>query len=148
MTARPGVLELMDEARAAGARVAVCSAATKDAAVFVVQSLLGPERFAALDIFLAGNDVAKLKPDPLIYSTAAEAMGVDPGECMVVEDSVVGLTAALGAGMRCVITYTGSTRGVEFGGAHAVLDNLGGVKFAALAAGEVAGRDDRVAAAV
>ena len=139
---------MMDEARAAGAKVAVCSAATKDAAVFVVQSLLGPDRFPALDLFLAGNDVPKLKPDPLIYRTAAERMGVLPEECMVIEDSVVGLTAALGAGMRCTITYTGSTRGVAFGGAHAVLDNLGGVSFAALAAGEVAGRDDRVAAAV
>lgn len=143
MSARPGVLEAMDEARAAGAKVAVCSAATKDAAVFVVQSLLGPERFAALDVFLAGNDVAKLKPHPLIYETAARQMGVDPAACMVVEDSVVGLKAALGAGMRCTITYTGSTRGVEFPGAHAVLDNLGGVRFADLAAGRVQGRDDR-----
>ena len=58
---RPGVLRLMDEARAAGLKVAVCSAATKSAAVTTVSSLLGPQRWAALDCFLAGNDVAKLK---------------------------------------------------------------------------------------
>lgn len=58
---RPGVLRLMDEARAAGLKVAVCSAATKSAAVATVSSLLGKKRWDALDCFLAGNDVAKLK---------------------------------------------------------------------------------------
>ena len=42
---REGVLELMDEARAKGLLVGVCSAATKGSAVAVVQSLLGPQRF-------------------------------------------------------------------------------------------------------
>lgn len=58
---RPGVLRLMDEARAAGLKVAVCSAATKSAAVTTVSSLLGEARWKALDCFLAGNDVPKLK---------------------------------------------------------------------------------------
>ncbi len=61
---RPGVLRLMDEARAAGLKVAVCSAATKSAAVATVSGLLGPKRYAELDCFLAGNDVAKLKARP------------------------------------------------------------------------------------
>ena len=64
---RPGVLRLMDEARAAGLKVAVCSAATKSAAVTTVSSLLGKARWDALDCFLAGNDVAKLK----VWSFAA-----------------------------------------------------------------------------
>ena len=58
---RPGVLRLMDEARAAGLMVAVCSAATKSAAVTTVSSLLGEKRWKALDCFLAGSDVPKLK---------------------------------------------------------------------------------------
>ena len=75
---RPGVLALMDEAKRAGLKVAVCSAATKDAALFTVSSLLGEARFKALDLFLAGNDVAKLKPDPTIYLVAAERLGRGP----------------------------------------------------------------------
>ena len=43
--AREGVLRLMDEARAAGLLVGVCSAATKSSAVCVVESLLGKERY-------------------------------------------------------------------------------------------------------
>jgi HAD superfamily hydrolase (TIGR01509 family) len=75
----------MDEARAAGLKVAVCSAATKSAAVTTVSSLLGKQRWDQLDCFLAGNDVAKLKPDPLIYLTACERLGLNPAECIVIE---------------------------------------------------------------
>ena len=49
---RPGVIRLMDEARAAGLLVAVCSAATKSAAVTTVSSLLVKARWDALDCFL------------------------------------------------------------------------------------------------
>ena len=91
---RPGVLRLMDEARAAGLAVAVCSAATKSAAVATVSSLLGPARWGALDCFLAGSDVAKLKPDPLIYVTAAQKLGLSPAEGVVIEASSGGLRAA------------------------------------------------------
>ncbi len=43
--ARPGVVELMDSARARGLRVAVCSAATKSSVVFCLENLLGMDRF-------------------------------------------------------------------------------------------------------
>ncbi|KAK7860116.1 haloacid dehalogenase-like hydrolase domain-containing protein, partial [Quercus suber] len=63
---RPGVLRLMDEAKAA-------------------------ERFQSLDCFLAGDDVKEKKPDPSIYLTASNRLGVSPRDCLVVEDSVIGL---------------------------------------------------------
>lgn len=138
---RPGVLRLIDDARAAGVKVAVCSAATKSAAVATVSSLLGPDRWAALDCFLAGSDVAKLKPDPLIYVTAAERLGLKPEECFVIEDSTVGLKAASAAGMLCVslcpckntqayvgmqccITYTRTGAGEPFDEAAIVVSDL------------------------
>jgi beta-phosphoglucomutase-like phosphatase (HAD superfamily) len=150
---RPGVLRLMDEARAAGLMVAVCSAATKSAAVTTVSSLLGPKRWEALDCFLAGNDVAKLKarpwtkrsacahisrtrshmfappllatqPDPLIYNTACEKLGLKPSECIVIEDSTVGLNAAKAAGMKCIISYTSTGAGEPFAEAAYVVQNL------------------------
>eukprot|EP00199_Chlamydomonas_sp_CCMP681_P006944 CAMPEP_0119103076 /NCGR_PEP_ID=MMETSP1180-20130426/1620_1 /TAXON_ID=3052 ORGANISM="Chlamydomonas cf sp, Strain CCMP681" /NCGR_SAMPLE_ID=MMETSP1180 /ASSEMBLY_ACC=CAM_ASM_000741 /LENGTH=264 /DNA_ID=CAMNT_0007087505 /DNA_START=156 /DNA_END=950 /DNA_ORIENTATION=+ len=144
--ARPGVLRLMDEAYAAGLKVAVCSAATKDSVVFTLDALLGPDRVKALDCFLGGNDVARLKPDPLIYVTAAEKMGVSPDSCVVIEDSMVGLAAARGAGMRCVITYTNSTKTQAFGGAERIVTCLGfpaNVTVAELMEGRTV-QDDRV----
>ncbi|CAI5535395.1 unnamed protein product [Closterium sp. Naga37s-1] len=126
---RPGVVELMDEARQRGLLVAVCSAATKSSVIFTLTSLLGKERFERLDCFLAGDDVPKKKPDPTIYKIAAQRLGVPPSSCLVVEDSVIGLQAALGAGMPCVITYTPSTKSQDFNGAVTAFDDLGGVSL-------------------
>jgi len=95
---RPGVIELMDEAIADPTiAVGVCSASTKAAVTKVLDVTLGEERRKNLDVCLLGDDVAKLKPDPLIYATAAEKLGIDPSKCVVVEDSLVGLKAAKGA---------------------------------------------------
>ncbi|XP_060185363.1 haloacid dehalogenase-like hydrolase domain-containing protein At4g39970 isoform X2 [Lycium barbarum] len=106
---RPGVLRLMDEAKAAGKMLAVCSAATKSSVILCLENLIGLDRFHGLDCFLAGDDVKEKKPDPSIYITAAKKLGVSESNCLVVEDSVIGLQAATGAGMSCVITYTSST---------------------------------------
>ena len=45
METRPGVLRLLEEARAAGLKVAVCSAGTKSSIVLVLRNLLGEDRF-------------------------------------------------------------------------------------------------------
>ncbi|KAL0038336.1 hypothetical protein WJX77_002440 [Trebouxia sp. C0004] len=122
--ARPGIMRLMDEARQASIKVAVCSAATKSSVIHVVKSLLGEERFEALDVFLAGDDVPAKKPDPSIYTLAAERLGVQPSECLVVEDSAIGLQAAVDAGMRCIITYTYSSHSQRFLGAELIVSDL------------------------
>lgn len=44
-----------------------------------------------LDVFMAGDDVPNKKPDPSIYKIAAERLQVDPAECLVIEDSTIGL---------------------------------------------------------
>ncbi|XP_042044772.1 haloacid dehalogenase-like hydrolase domain-containing protein At4g39970 [Salvia splendens] len=86
---RPGVLRLMDEAKASGRKLAVCSAATKSSVVLCLENLIGLERFQGLDCFLAGDDVKEKKPDPMIYVTAAKKLGVSEKDCLVVEDSVM-----------------------------------------------------------
>ncbi len=48
MEPRPGVIRLYEEAREAGLKVAVCSAATKSSVILVLENLLGPERFEVL----------------------------------------------------------------------------------------------------
>ncbi len=45
----------------------------------------------SLDVFMAGDDVERKKPDPSIYRIAAQRLGVDPSACLVVEDSTIGL---------------------------------------------------------
>lgn len=57
---RPGVLRLMDEAKSAGRKLAVCSAATKSSVVLCLENLIGIDRFQNLDCFLAGKLTAFL----------------------------------------------------------------------------------------
>lgn len=56
----------------------------------------------------SSHQVAKGKPAPDLFLFAAERMGVDPARCVVVEDSVAGITAAKAAGMR-VIGFVGAS---------------------------------------
>jgi HAD superfamily hydrolase (TIGR01509 family) len=95
---RPGVIELMDQA-IADPRIAVgvCSASTKAAVTKVLDVTLGPARREKLNVCILGDDVSKLKPDPMIYNTAADALNIDHRKCVVIEDSMVGLRAAKGA---------------------------------------------------
>jgi len=125
---RPGVIELMDEALSdPSIAVGVCSASTKEAVTKVLDVTLGEERRSKLDVTILGNDVSKLKPDPMIYNTAAERLGIEKAKCVVIEDSIVGLKAAKAAGMKCLITYTSSTGGEDFygQGADAKVPELG-----------------------
>ena len=78
-TARPGVLRLMDEAIAdPSIAVGICSAATKAGFEKVVNSVVGPERLGKMDVIMAGDDVTRKKPDPLIYNLARERVDL-PG---------------------------------------------------------------------
>lgn len=65
------------------------------------------EAFGEVPIFTA-EQVANPKPDPALYRLAASQMGQVPRDCLVVEDSVAGVTAAHAAGMR-VIGFVGAS---------------------------------------
>jgi beta-phosphoglucomutase-like phosphatase (HAD superfamily) len=69
--------------------------------------------------------VARKKPDPAVYLLAAERFGVQPSDCMVIEDSHIGLTAALEAGMSCIVTTSAYTADEVFDGALQVVPELG-----------------------
>ena len=64
-------------------------------------------RDAGIDVYfdkiICGDMVAHSKPDPEIFLTAAEALGVEPAHCVVVEDSHNGIRAARAAGMHPIM---------------------------------------------
>lgn len=119
----------MDETKAAGKKLSVCSAATKSSVILCLESLIGIDRFQGLDCFLAGDDVKEKKPDPSIYITAAKRLGISARNCLVVEDSVIGLQAATRAGMPCVISYTSSTADQDFKDAIAIYPDLSNIRL-------------------
>lgn len=60
------------------------------------------EGLSYFDVVLSGQDLPRSKPDPMIYHKAAKLLGVKEEECMVLEDSTVGILAAYDAGMRVI----------------------------------------------
>jgi beta-phosphoglucomutase-like phosphatase (HAD superfamily) len=58
-----------------------------------------------------GDIVPKKKPAPDIYLLAAKELGVDPARCVVVEDSHIGVKAAVAAGMTVFVTKSVSSVG-------------------------------------
>ncbi len=122
---RPGVARLVDEAIAANVTLAVCSTSNERAVNLVARTLLGPERKAHFSEILAGDVVSRKKPDPEIYNLASQKLGLEPSECVVIEDSRNGLLAAKTAGMYCVVTTNGYTEDEDFREADLVVSELG-----------------------
>lgn len=120
---RPGVARLVDEAIARGVPVAVCSTSNERAVSAVVRILLGEDRAEKITIF-AGDVVPKKKPDPAIYTLAAQTLSIDPARTVVIEDSHIGLSAAKSAGMNCIITKATYTADEDFAQADRVVDHL------------------------
>ena len=122
---RPGVARFVDEAIAANMILAICSTSAERAVNLVAEVLLGTERKACFSEILAGDVVSKKKPDPEIYNLASERLSLEPSECVVIEDTRVGLLAAKSAGMHCVITTNGYSKDEDFTEADLVVSELG-----------------------
>lgn len=120
---RAGIARIVDEAIAAGIKLAVCSTSNERAVQAVVDVMLGAERAAHIRVF-AGDMVAAKKPAPDIYLMAARELTLDPARCMVIEDSNNGLRAAKAAGMKCTVTISSYTAEEDFSLADRVVDDL------------------------
>lgn len=121
---RPGVLRVIDDAIANNIKLAVCSTSNVKAVTNLVNTLMGPERASKFQIF-AGDMVKKKKPAPDVYLMAVENMGLDKSKCVIVEDSGIGLGAALASGISCIVTKSSYTAGEDFTGADMIVDELG-----------------------
>ena len=119
----PGALELIRKLKAAGVKMAICSA-SRNAGEVVDQLKLR----ALFEAVITGNEVKNGKPDPEIFLLGAKLLGVAPEACVVVEDAQSGVQAALAAGMRCV----GLGDETLLAGASPVLKTLEGVSLDAI----------------
>ncbi|MFQ1002579.1 HAD family hydrolase [Modestobacter sp. SSW1-42] len=96
---RPGARDLLVAVRAAGLRSALVTTTPRRVATLVLDRIaaeLGEDLF---DVTVCGDEAGLRKPDPAPYLKAMADLGVDPGSSLVVEDSEVGTTAGLAAGV-------------------------------------------------
>jgi beta-phosphoglucomutase len=114
----PGARELLAEIRAAGLKSAVGSASKN--APEVVERLGIAD---LLDVVAHGGSVERQKPAPDLFLHAAQQLGLQPAECVVVEDAAAGIEAAHRGGFRSV----GLGPEERVGRADIVLPSLSGV---------------------
>jgi HAD superfamily hydrolase (TIGR01509 family) len=95
---RPGARELLLELHSAGVRAALVTMSIRKLAHIVAGSI----GFDAFEHVVAGDDVAHSKPHPAAYLRAAELLGVDPTDCVAIEDSPPGVASASAAGAATI----------------------------------------------
>jgi len=117
----PGVLELMDKAmQSRDFRVAVATSGTLEKSRAVLNAAKIPfERM----VYITGSDVKNKKPHPELFLLAAERMGIESANCVVIEDAPNGVQAAKAAGAKC-IAVTNSTSAANLSEADLVCDSL------------------------
>jgi HAD superfamily hydrolase (TIGR01509 family) len=94
----PGARELLTEVRAAGLRTALVTTTPRRLADIVLSTIRADLDGDPFDVTVCGDEVPARKPDPAPYRQAMAALGVEPGDCVVVEDSESGVAAGLAAG--------------------------------------------------
>lgn len=95
----PGVPETLAALADAGWRLALASSSPKDNIEQVLSQLGVRDRF---ELLVSGEDFHQSKPDPAIYLHAIEALGLPAEDCIAIEDSDYGITAAKRAGLTVI----------------------------------------------
>ena len=117
----PGTDDLIRAAHEAGWKLAIATSSSRAKSAKALKAAKVP--LELFEIRVTGDDITHKKPDPEIYLKAAEAIGLDPAECIGIEDSVSGVGSVIAAGMRCV-AVTNSFKREEIAEAHWVVDSL------------------------
>lgn len=127
----PGALALVRACRAAGVKTAIATSADKKKLDANLAEIGLVE--ADFDAVVTGLDVARKKPWPDIYLEAARRIGLDPSDCLVVEDAVTGIQAGRAAGATCAgITTTFAPQLLLEAGAARSFPDLASIKTYAL----------------
>jgi HAD superfamily hydrolase (TIGR01509 family) len=120
---RDGLVDLVGEIKNLGWQTGL---ATSSEWTVVERELEQLNLHLAFDTTTTGEEVLAAKPDPEIYLLTAQKMGVEPSECVVLEDSVAGVESAVEAGCL-VIGITNEfadSVSLKAAGAKLVVDNF------------------------
>lgn len=94
-----GVIDLLNELEQMEIK---CAVASSSAGIFIKEVIKKLSLESYFQHWVSGESVSKSKPSPEIFLKVAEMIGEDPGDCVVIEDSANGVSAAKHAGMKCI----------------------------------------------
>ncbi|MBI3328318.1 MAG: HAD family phosphatase [Nitrospinae bacterium] len=115
-----GVVSLLERLRKRAYRLGLASSGDQKKVAFGMHALNLVGTFEAV---VTGDDVRQSKPHPEIYLIAAQRLGIQPSECVAIEDAPAGVESAKRAGMRC-IAVTNSVAREHLQGADLIVDSL------------------------
>lgn len=104
----PGVMDFIGICRKRNLKMALASSADDFKVRVNLDATSIPEN--SFDVIVCGSDVKNKKPSPDIFMEAASRLGVQPEKCLVVEDAVSGVSAAISAECRCLALSTSFSR--------------------------------------
>lgn len=125
----PGVVALLDQARALGLRLAVASSSSRG---WVEGHLRTQGLFERFETLVNRTDTLRPKPEPDIYLEALRQLGLGADEALAIEDSYNGSLAAKRAGLRCLAVPNAITRTQDFSHVDLRRDTLEGLDLAVL----------------
>lgn len=124
---RPGIRELLGDARSRGFRLAIATTTTPANVDALLSVTLGNDHY--FEAICAGDSVANKKPAPDVYELALATLGLPARACVAIEDSRNGLLSSVAAGIATVVTPGLYTSGQRFAEAALVIDDLAAADF-------------------
>lgn len=121
---RPGIKQLIKDARKAGIRLAIATTTTPENVSALLEVGLGKDWAENFDANGCGDIVPHKKPAPDIYNWVLNELKLAPQDCIALEDSNNGLRSALAAGIKTYVTTNPYTHRQDFAEAAAVFDDL------------------------
>ncbi len=116
-----GLLQLLDGLKRNGCTLAIASGQYRR----IIDAVLAKLRISSyFSTVVSAEDTTFGKPSPEVFLTAASRLGVNPAECVVIEDSESGVTAAKAAGMACVALKTQATASHDVSKADLIISSL------------------------
>lgn len=117
----PGASQIIKAFRKQGLKTAVASASSIELVELIMKKL---GLYEHMDQLCGEEHVERIKPEPDIYLLTAKRLGVLPEECLVVEDTPIGVEAAKNANMKCIALHNKYTDIENLTLADDIIENL------------------------
>jgi beta-phosphoglucomutase-like phosphatase (HAD superfamily) len=119
------VMELMQECRARGVRMAITTTTSRSNVDALLRAHLGADWAGGFAACVCGEDVTTKKPDPEVFTLALQRLELAPLNCLAIEDSPGGVAAARRADVPVVVTRSAYFETAPIEGAVAIGPGLG-----------------------
>lgn len=122
---RTGIVRLIAEARQKGIAMAIATSSSGKNVTELLKNALGTQALSYFKLIATCDIIISQKPSPAVYQYTLANLGINPANCIAIEDTYSGNRAVLAAGIKSVITTHALTTNEDFSGADLVVDHLG-----------------------